>query len=81
MKPDRTPALLGAILAAIVVGGLALPQWLLFILTIACAQGLVVLGLSLLIRAGLVSLDRKSVAFATLKPSVEPSVSLFTMRP
>jgi ABC-type branched-subunit amino acid transport system permease subunit len=55
MRPDRTPALLGAILAAIVLGGLALPQWLLFILTIACAQGLVVLGLSLLIRAGLVS--------------------------
>jgi len=55
MKPDRTPALLVAILAAIMVGGLALPQWLLFILTIACAQGLVVLGLSLLIRAGLVS--------------------------
>jgi branched-chain amino acid transport system permease protein len=55
MKPDRTPALLGAILAAVVLGGLALPQWLLFILTIACAQGLVVLGLSLLIRAGLVS--------------------------
>jgi branched-chain amino acid transport system permease protein len=37
------------------VAGLALPQWLLFILTIACAQGLVVLGLNLLIRAGLVS--------------------------
>lgn len=55
MRPDRTPALLGAILAAVVLGGLALPQWLLFILTIACAQGLVVLGLSLLIRAGLVS--------------------------
>jgi branched-chain amino acid transport system permease protein len=55
MKPDRTPALLAAILAAIALGGLALPQWLLFILTIACAQGLVVLGLSLLIRAGLVS--------------------------
>ena len=55
MRPDRTPALLAAILAAVVVGGLALPQWLLFILTIACAQGLVVLGLSLLIRAGLVS--------------------------
>ena len=55
MKPDRTPALLAAVLAAVVVGGLALPQWLLFILTIACAQGLVVLGLSLLIRAGLVS--------------------------
>ena len=55
MRPDRTPALLGAILAAVVLGGLELPQWLLFILTIACAQGLVVLGLSLLIRAGLVS--------------------------
>jgi ABC-type branched-subunit amino acid transport system permease subunit len=55
MKPDRTPRLLAAILAALVLGGLALPQWLLFILTIACAQGLVVLGLNLLIRAGLVS--------------------------
>jgi ABC-type branched-subunit amino acid transport system permease subunit len=55
MTADRTPALLAAILAAVVLGGLALPQWLLFILTIACAQGLVVLGLSLLIRAGLVS--------------------------
>jgi branched-chain amino acid transport system permease protein len=55
MKPDRTPALLAALLAAIALGGLALPQWLLFILTIACAQGLVVLGLSLLLRAGLVS--------------------------
>jgi ABC-type branched-subunit amino acid transport system permease subunit len=55
MKPDRTPQLLAAVFAALVVGGLALPQWLLFILTIACAQGLVVLGLNLLIRAGLVS--------------------------
>ena len=55
MKPDRTPQLLAAVFAAVVVGGLALPQWLLFILTIACAQGLVVLGLNLLIRAGLVS--------------------------
>jgi branched-chain amino acid transport system permease protein len=55
MKPDRTPALLAALLAAIALGGLALPQWLLFILTLACAQGLVVLGLSLLLRAGLVS--------------------------
>src|SRR5215472_17445558 len=55
MKPDRTPLLLAAILAAVVLGGLALPQWLLFILTIACAQGLVVLGLSLLICAGRVS--------------------------
>src|SRR5262249_32600937 len=55
MKADRTPLLLGAILAAVVAGGLALPQSLLSILTLACAQRLVVLGLSLLIRAGLVS--------------------------
>jgi branched-chain amino acid transport system permease protein len=55
MKPDPTPAILVAILAGVALGGLALPQWVLFILTIACAQGLVVLGLSLLIRAGLVS--------------------------
>jgi len=55
MSRDRTPQLLAAILTAVVMGGLALPQWLLFILTIACAQGLVVLGLNLLIRAGLVS--------------------------
>jgi ABC-type branched-subunit amino acid transport system permease subunit len=55
MKPDRTPAILVAILAGVALGGLALPQWLLFIFTIACAQGLVVLGLLLLMRAGLVS--------------------------
>src|SRR4249920_1693047 len=55
MTRDRTPALLAAVLAAVAVGGLALPQWALFILTIACAQGLVVLGLMLLLRAGLVS--------------------------
>jgi branched-chain amino acid transport system permease protein len=49
------PLLLAAILAAAVVGGPALPQWALFILTIALAQGLVALGLMLLLRAGLVS--------------------------
>jgi branched-chain amino acid transport system permease protein len=55
MKRDRTPALIAAVLAAVVVGGLVLPQWALFILTVACAQGMVVLGLMLLLRAGLVS--------------------------
>ncbi len=55
MTRDRTPLLLAAVLAAVVAGGLALPQWALFILTVACAQGLVVLGLMLLLRAGLVS--------------------------
>jgi ABC-type branched-subunit amino acid transport system permease subunit len=55
MRRDRTPALIALLLAAVVIGGLALPQWALFILTIACAQGMVVLGLMLLLRAGLVS--------------------------
>src|SRR5712691_11954365 len=49
------PALLGATLAAVIAGGPLLPQWALFILTIAFAQGLVALGLMLLLRAGLVS--------------------------
>src|SRR6266568_5183767 len=55
MKRDRMPSLLGATLAAVIVGGPLLPQWALFILTIAFAQGLVALGLMLLLRAGLVS--------------------------
>jgi len=55
MTGDRTPLLLGAVFAAVVVGGLALPQWALFILTVAFAVGLVVIGLMLLLRAGLVS--------------------------
>ncbi|HEX9397820.1 MAG TPA: branched-chain amino acid ABC transporter permease [Burkholderiales bacterium] len=36
-------------------GGQFLPQWLLFLLTIALAKGLVVLGLLILLRCGLVS--------------------------
>jgi branched-chain amino acid transport system permease protein len=55
MRRDRTPLLLAAVFAAVLAGGLALPQWALFILTVAFAQGLVVLGLILLLRAGLVS--------------------------
>jgi branched-chain amino acid transport system permease protein len=55
MNSDRTPWLLCTVFGAIVVGGLALPQWALFIFTIAFAAGLVVLGLMLLLRAGLVS--------------------------
>jgi ABC-type branched-subunit amino acid transport system permease subunit len=55
MKQDRMPLVLGASLAAIVIAGPIVPQWALFILTIAFAQGLVALGLMLLLRAGLVS--------------------------
>ena len=55
MSRDRTPLALGLILAAIVAAGPFLPPWLLFILTLAIARGLVALGLMLLLRAGLVS--------------------------
>jgi len=55
MKHDRTPAIIAAIFLAVVIGGPWLPQWALFILTIAFAHGLVALGLMLLLRAGLVS--------------------------
>ena len=52
---DRTPLILGAILVLFVAAGPFLPQWALFILTLAFARGLVALGLMLLLRAGLVS--------------------------
>ena len=42
-------------LVALLAGGLFLPQWAMFIVTIAFAKGLVALGLMLLLRAGLVS--------------------------
>jgi ABC-type branched-subunit amino acid transport system permease subunit len=50
-----TPFLLAAVLALVLVAGPWLPQWAMFILTIAFATGLVALGLILLLRAGLVS--------------------------
>ena len=52
---QRTPLLVGLVLAALLVLGLVLPQWALFILTLSFATGLVALGLVLLLRAGLVS--------------------------
>lgn len=55
MTTDRTPRTLGVILLALLAGGQFLPQWLLFLLTIALAKGLVVLGLMILLRCGLVS--------------------------
>ena len=55
MKPDRTPLLIAAIAAILLLGGPWLPQWAMFIVTIAFAKGLVALGLMLLLRAGLVS--------------------------
>jgi branched-chain amino acid transport system permease protein len=52
---DHTPLLLAAVLVALLAGGPFLPQWAMFIVTIAFAKGLVALGLMLLLRAGLVS--------------------------
>jgi len=53
--PDRTVVLLLASFSILAVTGPWLPQWAMFIMTIAVARGLVVLGLLLLLRAGLVS--------------------------
>ncbi|HEX6690616.1 MAG TPA: branched-chain amino acid ABC transporter permease [Burkholderiales bacterium] len=47
--------LIGIVLLIILTAGVLLPQWAMFIVTIALANGLVALGLMLLLRAGLVS--------------------------
>jgi ABC-type branched-subunit amino acid transport system permease subunit len=55
MKPDRIPAILAAIFASVVGLAFVLPQWVMFLLTIAMAKAFVVLGLVILQRTGLVS--------------------------
>ena len=50
-----TPLALVGILLVVLLGGPWLPQWAMFIVTVAFARGLVALGLMLLLRAGLVS--------------------------
>ena len=55
MSRDRTPWILGALLVILLVAGPFVPQWAIFLLTIAIAKGLVVLGLLILLRCGLVS--------------------------
>jgi branched-chain amino acid transport system permease protein len=55
MTPDRTPRLLVAILVVLLVAGPFVPQWAAFLVTLALAKGLVVLGLMILLRCGLVS--------------------------
>jgi branched-chain amino acid transport system permease protein len=55
MSFDKTIIRLGIVLAAILALSPYIPQWALFMLTIAGANGLVVLGLMLFLRAGLVS--------------------------
>jgi len=55
MSRDRTVPILVAALAAAAALGPLLPDWMLFLLTIALSKGLVILGLVLCLRAGLVS--------------------------
>jgi len=55
MTRDRTPQIVLAILAAVLVIGFFLPNWARFLLTIALIKGLLVLGLLPLMRTGLVS--------------------------
>lgn len=52
--PDPRLRVAGAVLAAAALGWV-LPEWMVFLLTVALAKGLVVLGVTLLMRAGLVS--------------------------
>lgn len=55
IKPDVIPAILAAIFASVVGLAFVLPQWVMFLLTIAMAKAFVVLGLVILQRTGLVS--------------------------
>jgi branched-chain amino acid transport system permease protein len=52
---DRTSAVLAAALLALLALGPVMPAWALFLVTLALAKALVVLGLLLLMRTGLVS--------------------------
>jgi branched-chain amino acid transport system permease protein len=52
---DRSPMLLGLGLAIFLIGGAAIPDWLQSLIVLAFGKGLVVLGLLLLMRSGLVS--------------------------
>jgi ABC-type branched-subunit amino acid transport system permease subunit len=55
MKRDRTIAVVAASFVVLAIAGPWLPQWAMFIMTVAFARGLVALGLLLLLRTGLVS--------------------------
>jgi branched-chain amino acid transport system permease protein len=55
MRLDRTTTTLLVAAAALLAAAPLAPQWLVFLLTLALAKGLVVLGLVVLMRTGLVS--------------------------
>jgi branched-chain amino acid transport system permease protein len=54
-RVDQTFRVLAGVLAALLAVGPFLPQWMLFLITVSFGKGLVVLGLMLLLRTGLVS--------------------------
>ena len=55
MRLDKTEWILLAVAVALMLGGFVAPQWLVFLLTIALAKGLVVQGVVMQMRAGLVT--------------------------
>ena len=55
MPRDPTVSALAAALVGLLALGTVLPSWVVFLLTVALAKGLVVLGLVVMMRAGLVS--------------------------
>ena len=55
MNRDRTVPALASVCALLLAGAPLAPQWLVFLLALSLAKGLVVLGLVLLMRTGLVS--------------------------
>ena len=55
MPRDPTVSALAAALVGLLALGTVLPSWVVFLLTVAFAKGLVVLGLVVMMRAGLVS--------------------------
>ena len=55
LPTDKTPRILCIALPALLGLGVLLPNWLTFLTTVSLAKGLVVLGLVLLMRTGLVS--------------------------
>ena len=55
MKADRTLVVLAAALGALLAASPLLPDWAVFLATVSLSKGMVVLGLLLLMRTGLVS--------------------------
>ncbi|MGH8678060.1 MAG: branched-chain amino acid ABC transporter permease [Burkholderiales bacterium] len=55
MKPDRTLRIITAALLVLIMSGPFIPRWAMFLSTVSLCYGIVVLGMILLMRTGLVS--------------------------